>query len=229
MSKKSPTRNKGLYRDGKLLVICEGARFPPKCAICNSEDDVELVDFYFERKRVHGLKARTVQSVMTAASDLISSAKYTGPVSAEIPLCAGHRKRRIQLGAIGLGLGVLSIAFLVIQKAMGAVIVPPGELGFLDIAIYNFVAFGLIFVAFFLICTTIFDAQNLWFKATKYYDRFVWVSGAGAAFLKELPQYENQHLTSKGADSGGRSGRSSGDGSDLSAAELIRRANFDDE
>ncbi len=77
MSKKSPTRNKGLYRDGKLLVIREGARFPHKCAICNSEDDVELVDFYFERKQVHGLEARTVQSVMTAASDLISSAKYT--------------------------------------------------------------------------------------------------------------------------------------------------------
>ena len=228
MNKKSKRNSKGLYRDSKLLVIREGARFPHKCAICNSEDDVELVDFVFERKQVHGLEARVVHSALTAAADLLSATKYTGPVQAEIPLCAGHRRRRIQRAGIGVGTTILAISVLLIQKAMGIVIVPPGELGFLDIAIYNFIAFAMIFVGITLIFTTIFDSQNLWFKATKYYDRFVWVTGAGAAFLGEQPQYENQHRTLQADDFGSRGG-SRGDGSDLSAEELIRRARLGDD
>lgn len=224
MSQKSQPKDRGLYRDGRLLVIREGARFPGKCPICN-QDDVELVDFYFERKKVHGLEARVVSSALTAASDVFSGARYTGPVQAEIPLCTKHSKRRIQRAGIGLGTAAVSIAVFVVQKMMGIVIVPPGELGFLDMAIYNFVALGMIFVAFYLLCTAIFDSQNLWFKATKYYDRFVWVSGAGAAFLSELPQYNGQHRTAR-SDS---FESSHVDPDNLSAEELIRRARLGDD
>jgi hypothetical protein len=229
MKTESTPKTKGLYRDGKMLVLREGVQFPPKCAICNSEDDVEPVEFCFERKEVHGLEARVVQSAMTVASDLVSGARYSGPIQADIPLCSRHRYRRIQRAAIGAGLAVLSITALLIQKAMGVVIVPPGELGFLDIAFYNFLAFGMIFVAFVLICTTIFDHQKLWFKATKFYHRFVWVSGVGRAFLDELPQYKNQHLRSsiKGLES--QFDRSSEENRHLSAVKLIRRANLDDD
>jgi hypothetical protein len=229
MNKKTPSKDKGLYRDGKRLVIREGARFPNKCAICNKEDDVESIEFFFERKKAHVVEARAVQTALNAASDVMSGAKYTAPVQADIPLCSWHRSRRIQRAAIGVGMATLALVFVLIQKAMGVVIVPPGELGFLDIAIYNFIAFGMIFAGVTFIFTTIFDHQNLWFKATKFYDRFVWVSGAGRTFLDELPQYENQHRRSRIKDLESRFDRSSDENRHLTAEELIRRANLDEE
>lgn len=228
MSEPSTPETQGLYRDGKLLVLREGAEFPEKCAICNQEDDVELVEFCFERKKVHGLEARLVQSAMTAASDLMSGARYTGPVDADIPLCGRHRKRRIHRAVTAVVLAAASIGFLLIQRAMGVVIVPPGELGFLDIAIYNFIAFGMIFVAFFLICTTLFDHQKLWFSARKFHHQYVWIVGVGREFLEELPKYEKQHLRSKRTDVESQPSRPR-DESQLTAEELIRRANLDDE
>lgn len=206
-----------------------GARFPHKCAICNQEDELELVEFVFERKKVHVLEAAAVNGVLNAANDVMTGARYTGSVQADIPLCSWHLGRRVRLAGIGVGMTVLAIAVLVIQKSIGFVIVPPGELGFLDIAFYNFIAFGMIFVGITLIFMTIFDSSNLWFKATKYHDRYVWVTGAGAAFLNELPQYENQHRRSRIQDAESRFDDSSDEDRHLTAEELIRRANLDDD
>lgn len=228
MTRKTSSKCKGLYRDGKFLVIREGARFPDTCPICNN-DDVELVEFWFERKKVKGLEARVAQAALNAASDLMSGAKYTGPVQADIPLCSHHAKRRIHRAAFGAGIVTLAVAVIAIQKAMGIVIVPPGELGFLDIALYNFVAFGAIFAGITMIFTTIFDHQNLWFRARKFNGRFVWASGAGRPFLDELPQYENQHLRSGIKELERRFDRSSDENRGLTAEELIRRANLYDE
>jgi hypothetical protein len=92
------------------------------------------------------------------------------------------------------------------------VIVPPGELGFLNIAIHNFIAFGVALVGIVMTLMCVFDSGNLWFKATKYYDRYVWVSGAGAAFLAELPPIKDRHIEPQD------------DNTELTADELIRRA-----
>jgi hypothetical protein len=120
---------------------------------------------------------------------------------------------------------VLAFAFLYIESAMGVVILPPGELGFLDIAIYNWIAFAAAFagITFTLMC--VFDSEKLWFKATKYYDRYVWVTGAGAAFLAELPAIKAQDYKIRTDDPG----FAITDEANLTAEELIRRAGLDDE
>jgi hypothetical protein len=112
---------------------------------------------------------------------------------------------------------VLAAGFLLIQRAMGVVIVPPGELGFLYISLHNYVAFAVALGGIGVTLTAVFDASNLWFKATKYYDRFVWVTGAGRAFLAELPPIKDHQYDPRA------------DNPDLTADELIRRAGLDDE
>ena len=212
------------YRDRKLLVIREGTDLPARCAICNKEDDVELVEFTFERKGQKYIEFAAVQAVARAASDLATGARYTGPVTTDIPLCAWHRGRRIRLFGIGIGMMVLAIAFLYIENAMGFVILPPGELGFLDIAIYNWIAFAAVFagITFTLMC--VFDSEKLWFKPTKWYDRFVWVTGAGPAYLATLPAIEVQDYKTPTDDVAYPA-----DEANLTAEELIRRAGLDDD
>jgi hypothetical protein len=221
--KKKQRSTSGLYRDGKLLVIREGTRCPGRCAICNKEDEVELVDFTFARERQRYVEVAAVQSIARAASDLATGARYTGPVQADLPLCAWHQGRRLRLFGIGAGMTVLGIAFVAIQRAMGAVIVPPGELGFMDIALYNWIAFAAVLtgVVFMLMC--VFDSSKLWFKPTKYYGRFVWLAGAGPEFLATLPAIQPQDYKAQGALD------ASVDEANLSAEELIRRAGLDDD
>lgn len=213
-----------IFRDRNLLVVREGAEFPGRCTICNKEDDVELVEFTFAREKLRYVELAAVQSVAQAAADLAQGARYTGPVYTEIPLCAWHRGRRLRLFGIGIGLTIFAIAFLAIENAMGVVILPPGELGFLDIAIYNWIAFGSLFagIVFILMCT--FDTSKLWFKPRKYYDRFVWVQGAGSEFLAELPAIEPKDYRIRSDDVDFVD-----DEANLTAEELIRRAGLDDD
>jgi hypothetical protein len=225
MTKKVKSKTRGLYRDGKLLVIHEGARFPHACAVCNKAGDEEAVFFTFARARANVVEAAAVQAASRAVNDLFTGARYTGPVDAQIPLCSWCRGRRLRFLGTGVGLTVLAIGYLMIHKRLGGVILPPGELGFLEISLPVFVALGSILVGFVLTLMAVFDSEKLWFKATKYFDRFVWVSGAGKEYLGELPQYEDQHRKVKGS----LSRRSSGDEGHLSAEELIRRANLDDD
>ncbi len=228
MGKKSTIS--GLYRDGRRLVIQEGARFPHTCAICNKSGDEELVDFTFSRDKAHVVEAAAVQGTLRAVNDLATGARYTGPVSAEIPLCGWCRGRRLRTFLIGAGLLVLAVGYLVIRKAFGGVILPPGELGFLDMSLPVFISFGAILTGFVFVLMTAFDSSKLWFKATSYFDRFVWVSGAGKEFLAELPKYANEHKKSLGRGSSSGSYHRAGVSEDfLSAEELIRRANLDED
>lgn len=229
MAKKEKPKSKGLYRDGKLLVIQEGARFPHACAVCNQAEDAEAVYFEFARDKAHVVEAAIVQSAARAVNDLATGARYTGPVCADIPLCGWCRGRRLRFFLTGVGLTVSGVGYLVIHKKLGGVILPPGELGFLEISLPVWVALGAIVTGIVLVLMTIFDSAKLWFKARKYVDRFVWVAGAGKAYLEELPQYADQHRTAKGRAAGGSYGGGPRDEAYLSAEELIRRANLDDD
>lgn len=211
MSKKTRSAGKGLYRDGDKLVIREGARFPHRCAICNKECDGEAIDITFGREQARHIEVAAVQAVARAAGDLMTGTRYTGPVQAEITLCPWHRGRRLRLLGAGLGMTALAVAALAIQYALGVVLVPPGELGFLNISLHNVIAIAAAFVGV-VIALTSLDPTKVWFKATKYNDRLVWVAGAGRAFLKELPPVSDRHIDPRSDDR------------DLTADELIRRA-----
>ena len=226
MAKKAKSRSKGLYRDGKLLVIHEGARFPHVCAVCNKAGDEEAVYFTFARDKAHVVEAAAVQAASRAVNDLFTGARYTGPVGAQIPLCSWCRGRRLRFFGTGVGLTILGIGYLVVHKKLGGVILPPGELGFLEISLPVFIALAAIVTGVILTLMATFDSEKLWFKASKYFDRFVWVSGAGKEYLAGLPQYGDEHRKLKGGASF-RTGPV--DESHLTAEELIRRANLDDE
>ncbi|MFO0865731.1 MAG: hypothetical protein U0744_13950 [Gemmataceae bacterium] len=214
MKKKKSSKSDGLYRDVNTLVIREGASFPARCPLCNKPADGEPLACTFERKSARYVEVAAVQKVATAASDLISGTRYTGPVEAVIPLCSWHRGRRIRLALFGLGMVAVAVAVLMIQKALGIVIVPPGEMGFLHIALYNFLAFGAIFAGITFMLMATFDSQKLWFRATRYQDRYVWVSGAGREFLRELPKVEDRHFEIEP------------ESRELTAEELIRRSRY---
>jgi hypothetical protein len=213
MTKKKRSAANGLYRDGGRLVIREGARFPDRCAICNKASDGEPVEFTFGREKAHYIEVAAAQAVGRAVGDFITGAKYTGPVRTEIPLCAWHRGRRRRLLGIGVVTTILAVGFLYTQWPIAG----PGELGFLQISLWNWIAIAAALVGVVLTLMSLLDAHKLWFKAIKYYDRFVWVAGAGRAFLRELPPLKD-HDYDPGADN-----------PDLTADELIRRAGLDDE
>jgi len=61
------------------------------------------------------------------------------------------------------------------------------------------------------------DASRVWFRPTKYYDRFVWIQGAGRQYLRTLPIIEDYHYKPNRADPG------------LSADELIRGGKLEDD
>jgi len=228
MAKKARAKSKGVYQDGRLLVIQEGASFPPACVSCSRSGDEEAVEFVFARGKAHVVEAAVVQSAARAVNDLVTGSRYTGPVAADIPLCPWCRGRRIRFFGAGFGLVLISAAYLAIFRALGGVILPPGEFGFLEMSLPTVIAMGLIFTGITLFLMALFDSSNLWFKAAKYHDRFVWVRGASSAYLSGLPRYADQHRSDGGST---RSSRGSyvEDEANLSAEELIRRANLDDE
>ncbi|MDR3633346.1 MAG: hypothetical protein P4L84_05870 [Isosphaeraceae bacterium] len=235
------SRVEGVYRDAGKLVIQDGAVFPDRCVICNEECDSEPIELTFKRVKSHYIEVAALQSVATAAVDLLKGAKYTGPIDATIPFCSWHRNARLRRLWIGGGLIALAAAYLFIRYLRGAHKFE--ELVFsLDSVIAIFGGVGGIGIA----AEAAYNPTSVWFKSKKFYDRFVWVEGAGRAFLSTLPtltsRFANsspvagdpaaargnvdQRPGSKKRNVGRNTTRLHRDGDDdnLSAEELIRRA-----
>jgi hypothetical protein len=177
---------KGLYRDGGKLVIREGAKFPRRCVICNKECDGEPVPFTFRQEKSHYIELAVLQTVADAAADLMKGAKYTGPVHAAIPLCAWHSSRRLR--RVGVGVGILALAgtYLLGRHFMGGAGQRAGLQISIDGVFAALVAIGGLGVAL----AAVYDPTKVWFKVRKFYDRFVWVDGAGREFVSALPKIE---------------------------------------
>jgi hypothetical protein len=233
----------GLYREGGRLVIREGAEFPDRCVICNDRCDGQTRDFVFKReKKAAYIEVALVQTIATAASDLFKGAKYTGPIEATIPLCHVHIQRKMRRVLIGIGVMALAAVYLLVSYLTnGAKIFSLRDLC-LDTV-------GAVFVAIFglgILLDATYDPTKVWFKIKKFYDRHVWVEGAGNEFLGTLPllgydvKDAGPHLgerpatrvkaagrsASKARDPAQHNGtpRGGGDPGNLSADELIRRA-----
>jgi hypothetical protein len=214
MTKKKQAKAKGIYRDGNKLVIKEGARFPSRCAICNKECDGEPRGFTFNREpKSHYIEVAVVQSVARAAADFVKGSNYTGPVEAVIPLCSWHRNRRLRRIGIGVGMFLPAVLILLVRYQ----IVGRNEFSLSQISAYSIIAIVVAFVGIAAALSALVDSTKVWFKPVKYYDRFVWIEGAGREFLRELPKIEGHHYNPESDDP------------NLSADELIRRAGLDND
>lgn len=210
--KKKKKKARGAYRDRSRLVIREGARFPSRCAVCNSEHDVELREFEFGREeKSHYIEIAAAQSIARGVSDLATGSKYTGPVQAEVPLCSWHRNKRLRQTAGGAAVFVLGIAYVVLRyKLYGGS--NGGEFAMFEMSIYTFIAIALAFAGLVFALRGASDPTKVWFKPVRYYDRFVWVEGAGRGFMEGLPEIEKHQYKLDEVDP------------NMSADELIRRA-----
>jgi hypothetical protein len=206
---------KGVYRDGGKLVVREGTQLPDRCVICNKECDGAPMRFTFGRLWMGYVELAAIQTVANAASDLVTGTRYSGPVHTEIPLCPWHRRRRLRRLGAGLGILAIAAAYLFIRYSIGGA----AEFSIFRMPILNIIVIlvGIVGIAF--ILHAVFDRTRVWFRAAKYYDRFVWLKGAGKSFLRTLPQLEAHHY---------KPGRDS-DNPDLTADELIRRGKLGDE
>jgi hypothetical protein len=242
MNEIEPTTVEGLYRNGGKLVMREGVEFPDRCAICNKETEGGPIQFTFKREKSHYIEVAAIQTIATAAVDLLQGAKYTGPVEVAIPFCAWHRRRRLRRYCFGAGLMALAAAYLFIRYLIGGA----REFDVKHISLETVIAVLVVIGGLGIALETVYDPGKVWFRTKKFYDRFVWVEGAGAEFLSTLPilggQVENpspaiadsssargkekQRRSSKTRDTGKKSTgrRREVDESNLSAEELIRRA-----
>jgi hypothetical protein len=152
------------------------------------------------------------QAIANTAVDLVKGTRYTGPVPVAIPLCSWHRKRRLVRFGIGLGIMALAAAVLLYRYSIAGA----DEFSVFRISIYSIVAIVVALVGIAL-TLSVFDTSRLWFRATKYYDRFVWLQGAGKDYLHTLPKIEDYHYKPNREDP------------NLSADQLIRRGKPDDE
>jgi hypothetical protein len=230
---KEPAEN-GLYRDANRLVVREGTRLPDRCVICNGPIDDDPIDFVFKREKSHYIEIAAVQTVVTAAADLLTGAKYTGPVEVSIPFCRWHRQRRLRRLGIGAGLMALAVAILFVRYLIGGA----SEFTISEISIYIVIAVLVATTGVGIILDVTYDPAKLWFKTKKFHGRFVWLEGAGPQFLKTLPRLDGKPETRsprpaeasskkkkrRERDSASKRPDAGGDEANLSADELIRRA-----
>jgi hypothetical protein len=198
---------KGMYRDNGNLVVVEGAVFLGRCVICNKESDRDVVVCTFKREqKSHYIEVAAVQTLARAAGDLLTGSRYTGPVQAPIPMCSWHRNRRLRRIGFGFATMLLAVVYLLIRYW----IVGGHELSALQIPISSIFVIIAAIVGLIVASAALANPTGVWFRATKYYDRLVWLQGAGREFLRTLPGIEEYHY---------KPGK---DNPNLDADELIR-------
>lgn len=194
MDEHAPSAVEGLYRDAGKLVVQEGAVFPDRCVICNREADAEPIDLIFERKKSHYVEAWAVQSIAMAATDLVTGAKYTGPVQVTFPFCSAHRNKRLWRCCIGGGLMALGAGYLLVRYLRGA-----HRFDDLVFSLESVIAFFVGVVGIGITVEAAFDPARVWFRTKKFYDRYVWLEGAGREFLSTLPALTGRSTNPKPA------------------------------
>ena len=136
----------------------------------------------------------------------------------------------------------LAAAYLFIRYLIGGA----REFEVSEISIYSLIAILVAIFGLGIVLAAAYDPTKVWFRVKKFYDRFVWVEGAGPEFLSTLPilggQRENPRPLAdnpsskrgKGKRRPGSKSRPRGenlpskhrgvDESNMSADELVRRA-----
>jgi hypothetical protein len=166
-----------MWRDGKLLVVGKGERFPDRCVKTN--------------KPAHGRRVLQVAEIGTV---IVSIIHLLSPIVALIsaPLLLTresysvalsdewHRKRR--RGYIIAGI-VIPIGFVALAYGTGIIGLGKAILGSLLIILgVLFTSFGILYVC---------DASTL-ITAKRITNDYVWLKGAGVEFLASLPEWPGE-------------------------------------
>ena len=95
--------NGNLFRDGKLLVARDGAPFPDRCVRCNGPAEGYRLKktFYWHPPGWYVLIFASVLIYAVVAMIIRKKATF------ELSLCRRHRRRRVFLIGVGLGIPVL--------------------------------------------------------------------------------------------------------------------------
>ncbi len=166
----------GVWRDGKLLVVRDGATLPRRCPKCNDSVIEPLLELTNTRRQGRGM----VGAAVAEAIDQHNGSRYFAPVHMKVYFCAKHHGRRRQL--------VMISAACLILGAAGTVtcwLIDPK----------NGLSGGFFFPAAFALAglaglVETLRGENPWFSPKRFDDRCVWVEGACAAFLDTLPSFD---------------------------------------
>ncbi len=169
-----------------------------------------------KKARVRYIEFALVEAVARAAADKVTGTRYTGPVTAAVALCARHRRRPfVRAGICATTGAAATVSYMYLAPMIGT-----GEFDLYQAtfkAVTGFVGFCAVLIGF----LSLFDRTSVWFTPTGYFDRYVWVKGAGRAFLATLPTVKKSQYDPKAEDT---DDESVAEERKLSADELIRRA-----
>ncbi len=172
----------GAYRDAGRLVLVEGMPMPQRCPICNSEDVVEPVAVVLDTQR----KKAGISAAIGSAFEKLKGWKYTGPVAVELYFCKTHRWRGLYRCLIGLVMALSGLGYLAYVLSVTDL----RNAGNQSLSIATIASLIALIGGFVVLMIPLYDPASVWFKPYKFWDRAVWVTGAGTAFLRSLPAYQ---------------------------------------
>ena len=169
------------WREGKLLVIKEGAVLPPRCPICNHDVEGEPIRMTFGRNQ-RGFFKDAIREEKIAAG---IRSPFTGPIKLNIRFCMSHQARRRNLLVVSISMTVLSALGFPLLGGIGGNSHPiTSTSDALLVALFVAPFFGGLAVTRFIFTGEI----NPWFRAKKFDDRWVWLAGADPMFLDSLSE-----------------------------------------
>jgi hypothetical protein len=165
----------GAWRDGKLLVVREGATLPQRCPKCNAAALAPPLEIKSIRRQGKGI----IGAAVADAIDEHKGSQYLGPVRINVYFCSRHRGRRRQLlvlsaACLVAGAGGAEACWLIDPKnGLSGAFFFPGIIALVGLA-------GL---------AETLKGENPWFTPKRFDNQYVWLKGACSKFLESLPPF----------------------------------------
>jgi hypothetical protein len=111
--KATPDLAPEIFRDGEMLVVRDGTRFPDRCVRCNKETDVSRLwkTFYWHSPGWYALVLLNLILYAIVAMSVRKKASF------ELALCSQHRSRRQWCFAIAFGLPIVAFMAMMATEA----------------------------------------------------------------------------------------------------------------
>jgi hypothetical protein len=176
----------GTWRDGDLLVMCEGARLPDRCVKCNQQSGGYLL----KRKLYWHHPAWYLLILLHFFIFLIVYLIVRKKVTVMIPVCERHRRRRIR--AIIIGWSLVLVGFVGVPLTCG-IISSYLSGGTSDVVLSLGIIVGIVLI----LAGAIYGNLVARVVAAKRIEgHYAWMSGVERGYLASLPSiYEPPPVT----------------------------------